>query len=155
MDITKLPVLQGVVLFLFVAMGIGFYGAFMATDDDNGEATNDNGAPTETPANGATPPPGGTSISMGDNFFDPSELTLAAGETVTYSLTNDGSAIHNMRIAGADNQYDTDDDAVSDPDLFTAGTTGTIEWTVPDSPGTYDFRCDFHPTDMVGTITVQ
>lgn len=153
MDITKLPVLQGVVVFLLVALGAAFVGAFAATTDDDGEA---NGAPTEPPSNGETPPPSdGIAISMGDNFFDPEEVTLSGGEAVTFSLTNDGAATHNMRVAGEDNEYNTDDDAVSDPEVMTGGVVGTLEWTVPASPGTYDFRCDFHPVEMVGTITVE
>jgi plastocyanin len=94
-------------------------------------------------------------ISMGDNFFEPDEFTVAPGTTITFNITNDGAAVHNMRVAGADNVYNTDDDVVSDPEMFTAGDTGTLVWTVPDEPGVYDFHCDFHPTEQVGTITVQ
>jgi plastocyanin len=60
-----------------------------------------------------------------------------------------------MRIAGADNVFNSDDDAVSDPDLVAAGDTATVEWTAPDEAGEYDFYCDFHTTDMIGTITVE
>lgn len=94
-------------------------------------------------------------VSMTDNAFDPTEFTVPAGATVTFSITNDGAAIHNMRIAGTDNEYNNDDDGVSDPDLVNGGDTATLEWTAPDESGEIDFQCDFHPTDMLGTITVE
>jgi plastocyanin len=124
--------------------------------DDNG----DDGDGGETPT--ATQPSGDgggeevtIDVSMGDNFYEPNELTVPAGASVTINLSNDGTAIHNMRVAGEDNAFNTDDDTVSDPDLFNAGDTGTLEWTAPSEPGVIDFQCDFHTTDMSGKITVE
>jgi plastocyanin len=94
-------------------------------------------------------------VSMGDNLFDPNELTVPAGAEVTINLTNDGTAIHNMRVAGADNEYNTDDDAVSEEELVNAGDSAVVNWTSPDEAGEVDFQCDFHPSDMIGTITVE
>ncbi len=94
-------------------------------------------------------------VSLRDNFFEPSEFTVSPGQEVTFKLSNDGQAIHNMRVAGLDDEYDSDDDAVSDPDLFEPGGTGTLVWTAPDQPGTINVRCDFHPAESVGTITVE
>src|SRR3990172_9607410 len=54
-------------------------------------------------------------ISMRDNFFEPSEYTVSPGQQVTFNLTNDGQAIHNMRIAGLDDEYNSYDYAVSYP----------------------------------------
>jgi plastocyanin len=102
---------------------------------------------------------GEVAIEMGDNFFqldgqqNPT-LSVKAGETITVNLTNGGNAIHNMRTAGADNQYDSADDDVSDPDVVMSGQTATLEFTF-DQPGTYDYRCDFHPADMKGQIIVE
>lgn len=94
-------------------------------------------------------------VSMGDNFFEPKEFTVKAGQKVTFNLTNDGAAIHSMRVAGADNEYNTEDDAELDPFQLAAGDTGTLEWTAPDEAGEIKFQCDFHPTDQNGTITVE
>ncbi|MEO6196893.1 MAG: plastocyanin/azurin family copper-binding protein, partial [Dehalococcoidia bacterium] len=85
----------------------------------------------------------------------PDAITVGVGDTASFGITNDGAAIHNMRIAGADNEYNTDDDAVSDPDIVPGGDTATLSWDAPAEAGEIDFRCDFHATDMVGTITVQ
>lgn len=94
-------------------------------------------------------------VSMGDNVFGSDELTVNAGDTVTFNLANDGIAIHNMRIAGADGDYNTDDDVVSEPAQFAGGDTGSLVWNVPDQAGTVAFQCDFHPIEMVGTVIVQ
>lgn len=94
-------------------------------------------------------------VSMGDNFFEPNEFTVKTGQKVTINLTNEGAAVHNMRIAGADNEYNTEDDALSEPGQLTPGGTGKLVWTAPDKAGVIDLKCDFHPTDSVGTIKVE
>jgi plastocyanin len=93
-------------------------------------------------------------IELGDNFFEPNEFTANAGDTLVFKLVNNGGAVHNMRIAGAHDEHGTDD-AVSDPDMLFAGDTATLTWVTPTAPGVYDFHCDFHPTDQVGTITLE
>lgn len=118
-------------------------------------ATPAGGSPTQAPA-----PGGGLQVSMGDNFFEIDGqrnpvIPVAAGQTLTINLANRGAAIHNMRIAGEDTQYNTGDDAVSDPDIVNPGGTATLKWTAPNTPGEIVYRCDFHPTDMKGTIHVQ
>lgn len=159
-DMTKLPVLEGIILFLLIVLGVAFAGAFInVSDDDDGGVVDDDAVAAETPVDtgdgNGVPSDGDIIVSMGDNFFDSDDITVAAGASVTFQLTNDGAAVHNMRIAGADDEYITDDDTVSDPGVFSAGDAGTLVWTAPDSPGELLFRCDFHPTVMTGTITVQ
>jgi plastocyanin len=124
----------------------------------------------EEPGGGGEPPPGGgpgggaNTIAMDDNFFEfegerEPTITVPGGKETTFDLINNGSAIHNMHVAGG-GSFDTDlcdpsdDDACSDPPQIRSGDTGTIAITITDS-GTYDFRCDFHPTEMTGTIEVQ
>ncbi len=93
-------------------------------------------------------------VVMADNSFDPNAIGAPVGQDVTVNLTNEGKAIHNMRIAGADGEFDTDDDVVSDPDLVRNGGTATLVFKF-DAAGTVDFRCDFHVVEMTGTIIVQ
>lgn len=98
-------------------------------------------------------------VAMGDNFFEfegqrNPTFRVAAGETITINLSNGGAAIHNMRVAGTDNAFMTDDDFVSDPDVVPAGAQATISFAL-DTPGTYDYQCDFHVADMRGQIVVQ
>jgi plastocyanin len=127
-------------------------------EDDGGDDATDAPAATTEAADDDDDGGGGAEtfdIVMTDNLFDPAELTVGAGSDVTFNITNDGAAIHNMRVLGEDGEANTDDDAVSDPDLVSAGDSATLEWTAPDAPGVYDFVCDFHLPDMSGTITVE
>ncbi len=93
-------------------------------------------------------------VTMTDTGNTPNEYTIAAGSTLTLNFTNKGTAAHNVRVTGADNQYNTSDDAVSDPDLIIAGGKGKLTWKAPSKAGQYLFHCDYHPA-LTGTITVK
>jgi plastocyanin/mono/diheme cytochrome c family protein len=113
--------------------------------------------PAATPGS-PVPVTGTVTITMGDNFFDLNGqhnpmLSVKAGDSVTVQLTNSGTQAHNLRAAGADTELDSDDDVVSDPDLISGGGTGTLTTSFAE-PGTYPYRCDFHPDQMKGEITV-
>jgi plastocyanin len=160
-DVTKLPVGEALVGFVLVAVAATFVLAFAIGPKggvDEGEAVAEQDSSEDGSSNGDATDggagEGNIATSMGDNFFDANEVTVASGAAVTFDLVNDGIAIHNMRIAGSDGEYNTEDDTVSDPELFTPGDAGTLEWTAPDQAGEIIFRCDFHPIDMIGTITV-
>jgi len=115
----------------------------------------DSTSATKTPSGGTTAGgPQTFDVILGDNFYKPNQFTMKAGQKLTFKLKNNGLAIHNARIAGADNQFNTADDAVSDL-IINPGQSSTVEWTAPAKAGVYNFRCDYHPTDSVGTITVQ
>ena len=128
-------------------------------EEDGGNATPEATSPAGNGDGGQTT----FDVSMhetGGNFFELDgeknpTLRVPASEEVTINLTNEGAAIHNMRFAGDDNKYDNDDDAVSDPALVTAGQEATLTFMAPEEAGTYDYRCDFHPTDMLGEIEVE
>lgn len=94
-------------------------------------------------------------VTMTDNAYEPNEFTVSAGAEVTFNLVNEGAAIHNMRVAGADNEFNNGDDAVSDPAIIPGGDSGTLTWTAPDEGGVIDIKCDYHPDDMTATITVE
>ena len=92
---------------------------------------------------------------MTDNAFSETELTVKAGEKFRINLTNDGPKfVHFLRIAGPDGEFDTDDDLVSDTPAQKVGVPGELVGQI-DEKGTYPFRCDFHPTEMTGTIIVE
>jgi len=86
-----------------------------------------------------------------DSFFEPSQLTIKAGEPTRIVVANTGSQSHNLRISGADNQYGTEDDRFTQ--ITVPGEEGEVTVQI-DQPGTYNFRCDIHPNVQLGTLTV-
>jgi plastocyanin len=157
MRLDRLPVGEAIVGFLLVALVAAFLVARSEVSSDE-TAGVDGGSPTASTEPTA---PGEVEITMTDNKFDNAELSLSAGE-VTIPLTNNGVAVHNVHIAAPDGSF-TDafcsasgSDPCSDPARLAAGATGTLTFTVAGAAGDeIPYRCDFHPTEMKGTITVQ
>ena len=112
------------------------------------------GGSDNTSTGSATPGLATYDVTMTDTGNTPNDYTVTAGSTLTLNFTNKGAAAHMVRVAGADNQYNTSDDVVSDPDLIIAGGTGKLTWKAPSKAGVYNFKCDFHPA-LTGTITVK
>jgi uncharacterized cupredoxin-like copper-binding protein len=91
-------------------------------------------------------------MSAQDGVFDPAALTFVAGRRYALVIKNDGQFVHNVRIAGPDGQFETDDDIVSE-DIDPGQTDRII--VVIDQPGSNNYRDDFRPTIQTGVITVQ
>jgi plastocyanin len=139
-------------------------------------ASKDNGTaaavtqPTASAAPGASGAPGGSQeIDLADivikyNGQDNPTIPVTAGQPVTFQLKNTGAAVHNIDVGGTSAQSPTDayfcspgdgkSTACSTPNRLVAGGTGTLTFTIT-TPGTYHFRCDFHPTQMFGTFVVS
>lgn len=161
MRLDRLPIDMAVIGFLLTAIVVTFAVAFTIVESDEG-APSETTAPTGSPGPTGSAPPGQLAIAMHDNSFDPDSLTVPAGETVTINVTNEGVAIHNVHIADEAGDYaDSFCDAsapgaCSDPNRVGGGQSATVTWTVPNTPGAeIPFRCDFHPVEMKGTITIQ
>jgi len=111
-------------------------------------------------------PSGAPKIAMADFYFADASgnknptISVKVGESVTFDLANTGTAVHNVHVADASGKYATafcttsGSDPCSNPASVTAGSTGklTVKFA---SAGTYEFRCDFHPTQMSGKFVVQ
>ena len=93
------------------------------------------------------------SIDVREAKFGPNRWTVALGEPITIRVTNSDSQQHNLRIAGPDGEYETMDDAVTDPEALSPGESGQLTFA-PQVAGNYTFRCDFHPASMGGQIEV-
>ncbi|HEY8768296.1 MAG TPA: cupredoxin domain-containing protein [Dehalococcoidia bacterium] len=100
------------------------------------------------------PQDGVIEITASGQHFEQNYLRIPLGQSVTIRLTNNDNTQHSLRIAGLDGQFNTEDDAVTNPPQITGG-GGVGELTfAPLSAGAYTFRCDFHPTTMGGQIVV-
>lgn len=115
------------------------------------------GESAATPDPDATPTPAPADVSLDvsatDSAFEPAELTVEAGKSFRITVTNNGTQVHNLRIAGPDGEWRTEDD-IALSTFVNPGGKGELSGTI-DSPGTYEFRDDFHPTVLTGTLTVQ
>jgi plastocyanin len=85
-----------------------------------------------------------------DNKFSETSYTVYAGQQVTIDVENQGSNPHNMHILGVTNPDGSD----IKTDILSAGNSAKLTFTI-DKPGTYNFQCDVHPTEMKGTVTVN
>lgn len=111
--------------------------------------------PVQPPAGTPGQPEDGVYEVIAQNSaFQGNDITLPLGQTSAIRVTNRDEVSHNLRIAGIDGQYDTEDDAVTEPESIAPGSSGELSFA-PAIAGTYTFRCDYHPGSMGGEITVE
>ena len=78
-------------------------------------------------------------VSMGDSFFSPEVIEIAAGDTIAWE--HDGDINHT--VTARDGSFDSG--SMSSGDSF----THTVE-----GPGTIEYHCIFH-TQMTGSVVAQ
>lgn len=111
--------------------------------------------PVQAPAGTPSQPEEGVYEVIAENTaFRGNDITLPLGQPSIIRVVNRDQLTHNLRIAGLDGQYDTEDDAVTEPAAIGPGNSGELSFA-PAIPGTYTFRCDYHPGTMGGQITVE
>jgi plastocyanin len=121
-----------------LALGLAACGG----DDDSGGSEGSGGQPAESSGSGG----GGTSVSLENIQFNPKDLTIKAGQTVTF--TNNESVPHDVHKTSGPG----DDFSSGDPGGMQQG--DTFKLTL-DKPGTYEYVCEVHKPGMAGTITVK
>jgi plastocyanin/mono/diheme cytochrome c family protein len=107
-----------------------------------------------TPEVAATPGTPSTSLNetATDNKFSQTSFTVPSGQAVTLAFSNQGNAIHNWNVTDV---KDTSGKTIVTSATGTLGGQSTnLTFTIA-TPGTYHFQCDFHPTEMLGTLFVQ
>ena len=85
-------------------------------------------------------------VQVGSNFFNPSSLTVAIGDTVTWT-----------QVSGAHNVNGSLTTFPSNPAGFSSGSVAGGNWTYSFQftlAGVYNYQCDPHIPAMVGTVTV-
>jgi plastocyanin len=88
---------------------------------------------------GESKPVATTEVTMAKSYrFDPETIEIKAGETVTW--TNDDNFTHTVEVEG---QTDRE-----------VGKGESVSITF-DEPGSYDYVCTLHRTEMRGTVIVR
>jgi|SRR5918999_158620 amicyanin len=130
---------------LLACLALGLVVAGCGGDDDDDGGGGNGAATTEEPAGGGEDQGGGgggggTEVSMEGIAFEPAEVTVAVGDTVTW--TNNDSVPHDVTA-----------------DSFSSGEAGgmaggdTFEHTFEEA-GSFDYVCTVHP-GMDGTVVVE
>jgi plastocyanin len=135
---------------LLACMALGLVAAGCGGDDDDDGGGGGGAETTEQPAGGGGGGDdtagggggggGGTEVSEEGIAFKPAEVTVSAGDTVTW--TNNDSVAHDVTA---------DSFSSGDPGGMSPG--DTFEHTF-DEAGTFDYVCTVHP-GMEGTVVVE
>jgi plastocyanin len=113
-------------------------------DDDNGGGGGGGASTSAQPAAGGGG--GGVKVSLKNIQFNPKDVTVKPGETITF--TNDESIPHDVH-----KESGPGGDFASGPDGgLQQGDTFKLKL---DKPGTYQYVCHVHAPGMAGTITVK
>ena len=128
---------------MLACLALGLVACGGDDDDDGGGAGGGGGASTQEESTGGG---GGAQVGMQNIQFDPKDVTVKAGETITF--TNDESVPHDVhKTSGPGGD-------------FSSGPNGgmqqgdTFELTL-DQPGKYEYVCNVHSPGMAGSITVN
>ena len=125
-----------------LALGLAACGG----DDDSGGDSGGGGSSTGQSDGGGASAGGETSVGMKDIQFDPKDLTVKPGETITF--TNDESMPHDVhKESGPGGDFSSGPDGG-----MQQGDTFKLKL---DKPGTYEYVCHVHAPGMAGTITVK
>jgi plastocyanin len=142
---TRRTVLGSGVALIAVAVALGIAACGGDDDDDTTAATTGT-----TGATGTAGPAGETvDLTATDFEFSPADPTVKAGE-VTFDLTNDGAAPHNITVEGPSGKE-------SIPTDLQSGEEGELTVDLDES-GTYTFYCpvgNHRELGMVGEVTVE
>ena len=126
-----------------LALGLVACGGDDEESDGGGGGASTTDQPADTGGGGGG---GGAEVAMESIQFDPQDLTVNAGETITF--TNNEAVPHDVHKSSGPGED------------FASGPSGgmqegdTFELTL-DQPGKYEYVCDVHAPGMSGTITVK
>lgn len=101
------------------------------------------GSPVSFTATGAEAP-AAADVAVGNDFFQPTSITVTAGTTVTWTW-NAGAASHSVQSLGSPS-------FMSSSIMAGGGSTYSVKFN---TPGTYQYDCAVHGVAMSGTVIVQ
>jgi len=114
-------------------------------------APSDATASSGAPASMAPLPSGTTGIQIIQKTFQPANVTIQAGETVTWTVTQAIDASHSVTSGS---YKDANPGSVFDSGIKLHADGDSFSYTFT-QPGTYPYFCAVHPDTMSGVITVE
>jgi plastocyanin len=94
-------------------------------------------------------------VEIVDKTFTPAEITIAPGDTVTWTVTKAIGEPHTVTATATGGAKPAFDSSTGDPDLTKLKENGgTFSFTFTEA-GTYPYICTIHAADMKGTIIVS
>lgn len=101
---------------------------------------------------------GEIAVTLSDFTVQSSDVTFQAGQEYTFTITNDGAAVHEFLIerAGADDEPLEANGEEAEVEDIQPGSIATLTWTF-DEPGNYQLTCHVpghYPAGMALNITV-
>ena len=121
------------------------------------------GSPRVPAVTPVAPIDGSLTVKASEWKFEPPRIVLQRGQRVTITFENDGSTLHDLRIADLDATGVTSEGSglsADDGELFVAadkGKSGTLVFT-PTQTGEFDFYCTIprhRDLGMKGFVTVE
>ena len=131
---------------LLACLALALVAAGCGGDDDEGGGGGgaDETAQEEQPADSGGGG-GGGQVGMKNIQFNPADVTIKAGEAVTW--TNDEAVAHDVDGSGKGVKFSSGEEGgMNEGDTF--------KFTF-DKAGTYDYICRVHAPGMAGTVTVK
>jgi mono/diheme cytochrome c family protein/plastocyanin len=110
-------------------------------------ASGTSGPPPATPST----PSSSLTETTTDNKFSNTDYTVPANAAVAIAVSNQGNAVHNWHVTDA-KDANGNDITTGDSGIL-SGQSVNLTFNIT-QPGTYHFQCDFHPTEMLGTLFV-
>jgi plastocyanin len=122
---------------------LGFAAGCGDSDDDEGATTTEASADAPPESNAEDGGGTGDAVTISDFSFEPEDLTVSSGTTVTWT-NSEGEPVHTVT---------SDDGAPADFDSDDVDPGGTFEFTFEEA-GEYPYVCKIHAS-MNGTVTVE
>jgi plastocyanin len=94
-----------------------------------------------------------TTVAVGDDFFNPSTVQIAAGDTVKWVFEQNSVGNHNISTK-ANQPESFDSDPGRPPPLISHPPGYTYSYTFNKDNVEVDYTCRVHPTTMNGTVRV-
>lgn len=126
-----------------VASAVLTLGTAAGTNTATASATGLTGSPVTFTATGEEAP-ATSDVAVGNDFFQPATITVAAGTTVTWTW-NAGASAHSVQSLGSP--------SFASSTIMTGG--GATYSVTFNTPGTYQYDCAVHGAAMSGTVIVQ